>query len=67
MPKARSHFLAKIPSLICEELKNLPAVDLRPSLFIGDGEGRNSRFIANSNIDVTAIDFQKWQQKRCLK
>ena len=55
------------PSLICQEYKNLPAIELSPSLFIGDGEGRNSRFIANSNIDVTAIDFQKWQQKRCLK
>ena len=54
------------PSLICQEYKNLPAIDLSPSLFIGDGEGRNSRFIANSNIDVTAIDFSKVATKKAL-
>ena len=54
------------PSLICQEYKNLPAIDLSPSLFIGDGEGRNSRFIANSNIDVTAIDFSEVATKKAL-
>ena len=55
------------PSLICQEYKNLPAVELSPSLFVGDGEGRNSRFIANSNIDVTAIDFSGVATKKALK
>ena len=55
------------PALICQEYKNLPAVELSPSLFIGDGEGRNSRFIANSNIDVTAIDFSGVATKKALK
>ena len=55
------------PSLICQEYKNLPAIDLSPSLFIGDGEGRNSRFIANSNIDVTAIDFSEVATKKALE
>ena len=56
----------EIPSLICQEYKNLPAIDLSPSLFIGDGEGRNSRFIAKSNIDVTAIDFSEVATKKAL-
>ena len=55
------------PSSICQEYKNLPAIDLSPSLFIGDGEGRNSRFIANSNIDVTAIDFSEVATKKALE
>lgn len=55
------------PSLICQEYKNLPTIDLSPSLFIGDGEGRNSRFIANSNIDVTAIDFSEVATKKALE
>ena len=54
------------PSLICQEYKNLPAIELSPSLFIGDGEGRNSRFIAKSNIDVTAIDFSEVATKKAL-
>ena len=55
------------PSLICQEYKNLPAVELSPSLFVGDGEGRNSRFIANSNIDVTAIDFSEVATRKALE
>ena len=55
------------PSLICQEYKNLPTIDLSPSLFIGDGEGRNSRFIANSNIDVTAIDFSEVATRKALE
>ena len=57
----------EIPSLICQKYKNLPAIDLSPSLFIGDGEGRNSRFIAKSNIDVTAIDFSEVATKKALE
>ena len=65
--KSTQPLFGESPSLICQEYKNLPAIDLSPSLFIGDGEGRNSRFIANSNIDVTAIDFSGVATKKALK
>lgn len=47
------------PSFICEKSLAIDNKELSPCLFIGDGEGRNSRYMAASDIEVTAIDFSE--------
>ena len=53
------------PSFICQQSLAIDTQALSPCLFIGDGEGRNSRYMATSDIKVTAIDFsdqgQAWE------
>ena len=45
------------PSFICEKSLIIDIKELSPCLFIGDGERRNSRYMAASDIEVTAIDL----------
>ena len=47
------------PSFICKKSLAIDNKELSPCLFIGDGEGRNSRYMAASDIEVTAIDFSE--------
>ncbi|CAI8419705.1 MAG: Uncharacterised protein [SAR116 cluster bacterium] len=47
------------PSFICQQSLAIDTQALSPCLFIGDGEGRNSRYMATSDIKVTAIDFSE--------
>jgi 2-polyprenyl-3-methyl-5-hydroxy-6-metoxy-1,4-benzoquinol methylase len=47
------------PSFICKKSLIIDKKELSPCLFIGDGEGRNSRYMAASEIDVTAIDLSE--------
>ena len=47
------------PSFICKQSLAIDTQALSPCLFVGDGEGRNSRYMASSDIKVTAIDFSE--------
>ena len=47
------------PSFICKKSLIIDIKELSPCLFIGDGKGRNSRYMAASDIEVTAIDFSE--------
>ena len=47
------------PSFICKQSLAIDTQALSPCLFIGYGEGRNSRYLATSDITVTAIDFSE--------
>ena len=46
-------------SFICKQSLAIDTQALSPCLLIGDGEGRNSRYMATSDIKVTAIDFSE--------
>ena len=46
-------------SFICEQSLTKDIKELNPCLFIGDEEGTDSRYMATSDIEVTAIDFSE--------
>ncbi len=54
------------PSFICEKSLIIDKKELSPCLFIGDGEGRNNRYMATSGIKVTAIDFSEIATSKAL-
>ena len=54
------------PSFICKKSLIIDKKELSPCLFIGDGEGRNSRYMAASEIDVTAIDLSEVATSKAL-